>query len=87
MECYALIDRHIGRDAVRRFRSEFAPLLEVIWVSADEHERALDIVEASSASGPSLVDAASFVVARKHHVDRVFAYDAHFTKAGFVSVG
>jgi predicted nucleic acid-binding protein len=87
VECYALIDRRIGREAVRRFRSEFAPLLEVIWVGADEHERALDIVEAGGASGPSLVDAASFVVARKHHVDQVFAYDAHFTKAGFVLVG
>ena len=86
VECYALIDRRVGRDAVRRFRSEFAPLLEVIWVGADEHERALDIVEAGGASGPSLVDAASFVVARKHHVEQVFAYDAHFTKAGFVLV-
>jgi len=87
VECYALIDRRIGRDALRRFRSEFAPLLEVIWVGADEHERALDIVEAAGASGPSLVDAASFVVARKHHVDQVFAYDAHFNQAGFVPVG
>ena len=45
VECYALIDRRIGRDAVRRFRSEFAPLLDVIWVGADEHERSLDIVD------------------------------------------
>ena len=86
VECYALIDRRVGRDAVRRFRSDFAPLLEVIWVGADEHERALDIVETGGPSGPSLVDAASFVVARKHHVDEVFANDAHFTKAGFVLV-
>jgi predicted nucleic acid-binding protein len=86
VECYALIDRRIGRDAVRRFRTDFSPLLEVIWIGADEHERALDIVEAGGASGPSLVDAASFVIARTHHIEHVFAYDAHFTKAGFVLV-
>jgi predicted nucleic acid-binding protein len=87
VECYALIDRRLGREAVRRFRSEFAPLLETVWVGSDEHERALDIVDAGGASGPSLVDAVSFVVAREHDVEHVFAYDAHFTRAGFTPVG
>ena len=86
VECYALIDRRIGRAAVRRFRNEFAPLLDVIWVGADEHDRALDVVEAGGTSGPSLVDATSFVIARKHHVGQVFAYDAHFIQAGFALV-
>lgn len=87
VECYALIDRRIGRQAVRQFRDDFAPLLEVVWVGLDEHEQGLDIVEAASASGPSLVDAVSFVVARNHDIEHVFAYDAHFTKAGFAAVG
>jgi predicted nucleic acid-binding protein len=87
VECYALIDRRIGREAVRQFRGEFAPLLEVVWVGVDEHEQALDIVAAAAASGPSLVDAVSFVVARSLDIEDVFAYDAHFTKAGFAPVG
>jgi predicted nucleic acid-binding protein len=86
VECYALIDRRIGRRAVAQFRREFAPLLEVVWTGLDEHEQALDIVEAAAASGPSLVDAVSFVVARNLDIEDVFAYDAHFTKAGFAAV-
>lgn len=66
--------------------SEFAPLLDTVWVGSDEHDRGLDIVDAGGASGPSLFDAVSFVVARQHDVEHVFAYDAHFTKAGFVAV-
>ena len=87
VEFYALIDRRVGRQAVRQFRDEFAPLLDVVWVGLDEHEQGLDIVTGSAASGPSLVDAVSFVVARKLDIEDVFAYDGHFTKAGFTSVG
>jgi len=87
VECYALIGRRLGLDALTRFRADFAPLLEVVWIGSDEHERGLDLLEASHSAKLSLVDAVSFVVARDHDVERVFAFDPHFTKAGFASVG
>jgi uncharacterized protein len=87
VECYALIGRRLGLDALARFREEFAPLLEVVWVGSDEHERGLDLLEQSRSGKLSLVDTVSFVVARDHDVERVFAFDPHFTKAGFTAVG
>jgi len=87
VECYALIGRRLGLDALARFRAEFAPLLEVVWIGSDEHERGLDLLELSKSEKLSLVDTVSFVVARDHDVERVFAFDPHFTNAGFTAVG
>lgn len=87
VECYALIGRRLGLGALARFRAEFAPLFDVVWIGADEHERGLDLLEESNSEKLSLVDAVSFVVARDHDVERVFAFDPHFTKAGFTAVG
>ena len=42
VETYALLGRRLGIEAVRGFREQFAPLLEVIWVDQDLHNRALD---------------------------------------------
>ena len=87
VECYALIGRRLGLDALTRFRADFAPLLDVVWIGSDEHERGLDLLEESRSAKLSLVDAVSFVVARDRDVEQVFAFDPHFTKAGFTAVG
>lgn len=87
VECYALIGRRLGLDALTKFRADFAPLLDVVWIGPDEHDRGLDLLEASRSEKLSLVDAVSFVVARDHDVEHVFAFDPHFTKAGFAAVG
>jgi predicted nucleic acid-binding protein len=87
VECYALIGRRLGLDALTKFRADFAPLLEVVWIGSDEHDRGLDLLEESNSAKLSLVDAISFVVARDRDVERVFAFDPHFTKAGFTAVG
>jgi len=83
VECYALIGRRLGKKAVRAFRADFAPLLDVVWIDLDRHERGLDLLVESATASLSLVDAVSFVVAHDLMVDRVFAYDRHFTDAGF----
>lgn len=86
VECYALIGRRLGLEALKTFRAEFAPVLDVVWIGSDEHERALDLLAAAHSEKLSLVDTVSFVVARDHHVDHVFAFDPHFTKAGFRTI-
>ena len=86
VECYALIGRRLGLDELATFRAEFAPLLEVVWIGSDEHERGLDLLEQSRSKKLSLVDTVSFVVARDHDIERVFAFDPHFTTAGFIAV-
>lgn len=87
VECYALIGRRLGLNALAKFRADFAPLLDVVWIGSDEHERGLDLLEESHTAKLSLVDAVSFVVARDRDIERVFAFNPHFTKAGFTAVG
>jgi predicted nucleic acid-binding protein len=85
-ETYALIGSRLGRDALVSFRGDFAPLLDVVWVGHGEHERGLDLLAESGSATLSLVDAVSFVIARGLQIDRVFAFDPHFTTAGFTTV-
>lgn len=83
VETYALVGRRLGAQAVRRLRGDLVPLLRVVWIDAELHERALDLLEQSSTSDVSLVDASSFVIMRSQRLARAFAFDAHFTQAGF----
>lgn len=86
VETYALLGRRHGRDAVRRFRRDFTPLLEVVWVDAELHEAGLDAYAGSAARSLSLVDAVSFAALRARGARRVFAFDRHFAGAGFETV-
>jgi predicted nucleic acid-binding protein len=83
VETYALLGRRIGVAAVREFRNDFAPLLDIVWVDAALHERGLDWLLEHGPSTVSLVDAVSFVLIRRQQIDEVFAYDQHFRKEGF----
>lgn len=87
VESYALLGRRIGADAVRRFREDVAPLMDVIWVDRALHEDALDGLVARGATDVSLVDAASFAAMRAAGVDRALTFDAHFADEGFETIG
>lgn len=83
VETYALVGRRLGAPAVGVLRAKLAPLLRTVWIDAELHERALDLLEQTPMSDLSLVDASSFVIMRSQHLSRAFAFDAHFAKAGF----
>ncbi len=82
VETYALLQRRLGLDAVRAFREEFAPLLDVVWITEEVHERALDEM-LNRPAALSLVDASSFVLMRSEGIHRAFAFDRHFETEGF----
>jgi uncharacterized protein len=86
-ETYALLQRRVGLDAVEALRRGFTPLLDVVWVDAAVHERALDDLLERGNAFVSLVDAASFVVMRARSIERAFTFDAHFKEEGFGVVG
>lgn len=83
VEIYALVGRRMGVDAVRAFRADFAPLLEVVWVDATLHEAGLDRLLKQRRRQLSLVDAVSFVVMTQRRLDEAFAFDPHFEQEGF----
>jgi predicted nucleic acid-binding protein len=87
VETYALAGRRLGPAAVRAFRADFAPLVDVIWVDEALHEAGLDVLVARNRRQLSLVDAVSFAAMRQRGLHEVFALDPHFAEEGFVPVG
>ncbi len=82
VETYALLGRRFGLAAVERFRTAFAPLLEITWIDEKVHERAVDLLFQRQKRRLSLVDATSFVVIGDLDIEQVFAFDAHFLDEG-----
>lgn len=87
VETYALVGRRLGLDAVRSFRADFAPLIEVVWVDDALHDAGLDLLLQRRKRLLSLVDAVSFVMMRQRSVGEAFAFDPHFEDEGFSLVG
>lgn len=83
VETYALVGRRLGLDAVRSFRADFAPLIDVVWVDEALHEAGLDLLLERGQRLLSLVDAVSFVTMRQRSVTEAFAFDPHFKDEGF----
>jgi len=83
VEMYALLGRRFGLEAIRRFREDFAPLIEVVWVDEPLHEAGLDLLLGRRTRRLSLVDAVSFVTMRQRALNEAFAFDPHFEQEGF----
>ena len=83
VETYALVGRRLGLDAVRSFRADFAPLIDVVWVDEKLHNAGLDMLLDRRKRLLSLVDAVSFIVMRQRSMAEAFAVDPHFEQEGF----
>jgi uncharacterized protein len=83
LEAYTLLQRRLGMDAVKEFNSRVVPYLTIVWVDDRQHSLAVESFFAAGERRLSLVDCSSFVVCRDIGVDRVFAFDRHFERAGF----
>lgn len=83
VECYALVQRRLGTEAVRVLRSDVEPVLEVHWVDSSLHRAGTEALLADGRRRLSLVDCVSFASMRQQSITDVFALDAHFVEQGF----
>jgi uncharacterized protein len=83
VETYALLGWRLGLEAIRSFRTEFAPLIEVVGVDETLHNAGLDLVLDRRKRLLSLVDAVSFITMRQRNVAEAFAFDPDFEHEGF----
>ncbi len=83
VETYALVRSRLGMPALRALVEDVVPVLDVLWLDGDFHARASASLLAAGRRRLSLVDCASFVLMRQHGIQRVFAFDRHFTEQGF----
>ena len=87
VESYALLGRRLGLTAVNGFRTDFAPLLDFVWVDEALHNAGLDLLLERRRRQLSLVDAVSFVAMRLRGMSEAFAYDPDFQQEGYSLVG
>lgn len=83
VETYALLGRRLGLEAVRSFRADVEPLLDVVWVDDALHNAGLDLLLERRRRLLSLVDAVSFVAMRRRLLEEAFAFDPDFEREGF----
>ena len=60
--------------------------MELVHVSRDQEQRALDLLRRHGDKRYSFTDATSFVVMRDRESMEAFTFDADFTRAGFVTL-
>lgn len=82
LECFALVQRRLGMDAVRDLATRLLPLLTTEWIGDSDHELAEAALLAAGRRDISFVDFASFQVMRRTDVVRAFTFDPHFTEQG-----
>ncbi len=83
VEAFALIQNRLGIEAVRVFEDAIVPQLQVEWVDAPLHQRAVAALLIAGRRQLSLVDCASFEAMRSLGITTAFAFDRHFAEQGF----
>jgi predicted nucleic acid-binding protein len=85
LETTALLQYRLGVAAVRALYEEVVPLLQIDWITGEQHRAGMEAVLAASRKKLSLVDCISFQTMRSRGVRTAFCFDAHFREQGFVT--
>ncbi len=87
VETVALVQHRLGIDAVRVLWRDLLPMVEVEWVTVEEHAAAMAALVAAGRRGLSLVDCTSFQVMQRVAIEDVLGFDRHFEEQGFHQLG
>jgi len=86
VETFALIQHHIGMEAVRAFQEDIVPLITIEWVNEPIHQTGVMSMLAADKKRLSLTDCISFNMMRRLGIKSAFAFDRHFKEQGFECV-
>ena len=86
LETLSLLQRRFGMAAVQDFQQRFTPRLHVVWISAEQHDMAVNYLLQSNRRQLSLVDCSSFDTMRRLGIEKVFTFDEHFQEQGFQTI-
>lgn len=83
LETTALLQHRLGVAAVRALYEDIVPLLQIDWISEEQHRAGPKAMLAAARRKLSLVDCVSFQTMRHHGLRSAFSFDAHFRGQGF----
>ena len=85
-ETIAVVQRRLGNPATRAFVDHLLPVCELRFAGRDLHDRATVAYLAGLTRKTSFVDRVSFELMRMEGIQRAFAFDDDFGRAGFETV-
>lgn len=83
VEASALVQHRLGVEALADLHHGTLPVVEVEWITAELHARALAALLAAARRDVSLVDWTSFELMRQRGMAEAFAFDDDFVRQGF----
>ncbi len=85
IETFTFLDRRGSRELALRWKGSLdgVPRFEVLDCAPPDLAEAWRVLDRKAFRRLSLVDATSFVLMRKHRIRTAFAFDTHFSIAGF----
>lgn len=83
VESFALVQNRLGIPAVRTLHDDVVSVLEVQWVTPEDHRGGVEAMIAADRRGLGLVDCTSLGVMQRLGVRTAFAFDRHFAERGF----
>lgn len=86
VESIALVRNRLGWDGADGLANRLIPCLRVEMVDRSLHDQAFAAYRAEH-RGKSFVDHVTIAFARRHDIDRVFAFDRDLTTAGLTLIG
>jgi predicted nucleic acid-binding protein len=86
VETFALLQHRLGVAAVRGLQEDLIPVLQVEFVTPEQHRAGVSALLAADRRGLSLVDCVSFEVMRNSGIRTVFGFDPHFKGQGFTVI-
>lgn len=87
VEAAALVQSRLGMRAAAVLQDHWVQLLDVRWVDAALHQRAVSALLAAERRSVSLVDWVSFEMMREEHLRRALSTDGHFAERGYELIG
>src|SRR4030042_6095002 len=83
VETFVLVQHRLGIEAVRGFRNDILPLVNIEFVAMELHRSGISALLSASRRNVSLVDCVSFEMMRTLEIRTAFAFDPHFKEQGF----
>jgi predicted nucleic acid-binding protein len=84
VESVVLLHHRAGLATVDCFLEKMQPLLEVEWVTREDHDLAVQMLRLLRRRHLSLVDCTSFVVMKRLGINEAFTVDRHFAERGLI---
>jgi len=87
VETLALVQNRLGFEAADLWYRDILSIIEVLWIDGLVHNLAFELWLSLGRRNLSLVDCTSFVIMRKHNIEKVYGIDRHFAEQGFQIMG